>query len=493
MSSSQSSYHQIVKATSIFGGVQIFNILISIIKSKFVAVLLGPTGMGIMGLLSSTIGLISGLTNFGLSTSAVRNVAEADGTGDKNRISLIITVLRRWVWLTGLFGMIVTIITAPLLSKITFGNYNYSILFIWVSVSLLFTQLSSGQMIVLQGLRKLQFLAKANLIGSILGLFFNIPLFYLFGTQGIVPAIIISSFSTFISSWFFFHKINLEKIKVNLRTTLSEGKNMFIMGFIISLSGLITLGVSYLIRIFISNQGGVEQVGLYNAGFVIINNYVGLIFTAMGTDYYPRLSAVAYSNELCKQFINEQAEIAVLIMAPFLMIFLVFINYIIIILYSKNFLAINEMIHWAALGMFFKAVSWAIAFVLLAKGESRLFFWNELLANVYILLFNIIGYKLFGLEGLGISFVFAYLFYLIQVFYISKLKYKFSFNKDFIYIFLFQFILAIICFIETNIIPKPYSYLIGCILIFISFGYSYIELDKRINIKSIGAFIRKKF
>jgi O-antigen/teichoic acid export membrane protein len=256
---------------------------------------------------------------------------------------------------------------------------------------------------------------------------------------------------------------------------------MLILGFIIGLSGLITLGASYIVRIFISNTGGVEQVGLYTAGFAIINSYVGLIFTAMGTDYYPRLSEVAHSNELCKQAINQQSEIALLILAPILMVFLVFIQWVIIILYSNKFIAVDELILWAALGMFFKAPSWSIGFILLAKGASKIFFWNELIANIYLLGLNILGYHFLGLTGLGISFMVGYLLYLIQVFILSKIKYQFSFDSAFIRIFAFQFLLAISCFIIVKFAGKPYTYIIGMGLIIISAWYSYKELDKRLG------------
>src|SRR5580692_2237549 len=106
MSEKQSSYRNIMKATSLFGGVQVFNIIISIIRSKFIAILLGPAGMGIAGLLTSTTGLITGVTNFGLGTSAVKNVSAANSTGDNYKISTVISVLRRLVWITGTLGMI---------------------------------------------------------------------------------------------------------------------------------------------------------------------------------------------------------------------------------------------------------------------------------------------------------------------------------------------------------------------------------------------------
>ena len=137
MQEQRSSYRQIVKATSLFGGVQFFQILISVVRSKFVAILLGPSGMGIVGLLTSTTGLITGLTNFGLGTSAIKNISEATATNDNARISSVITVMRRLVWLTGLLGAIVTLVFSPWLSEFTFGNRDYTLAFIWISVTLL--------------------------------------------------------------------------------------------------------------------------------------------------------------------------------------------------------------------------------------------------------------------------------------------------------------------------------------------------------------------
>ena len=78
----RNSYKQSLKATSLFGGVQIFNILIQIIRSKFAAVLLGPEGMGVMGLLNSTITMLSSCRNCGLGNSAVRYIEDANVATD---------------------------------------------------------------------------------------------------------------------------------------------------------------------------------------------------------------------------------------------------------------------------------------------------------------------------------------------------------------------------------------------------------------------------
>jgi len=493
MADSQSSYRQIMKATSIFGGVQVFQIIIGIIRSKFIAVLLGPLGMGISGLLTSTLGFVAALTNFGLSTSAVRDISAAYSIGNETRLSIVAKVFRRWVWLTGLLGVFLTAGLSPWLSKITFGNRDYTFAFIWISITLLLNQISAGQGVILRGMRKINYMAQSSMLGSLIGLFTTLPLYYFYGIKGIVPGIIVTAITSLLLTWYYSRKVDIKPVYVSKVRTIAVGKEMLKMGFMISLSGLITLGASYIVRIFISKTGGVDQVGLYSAGFAIINTYVGMVFTAMSTDYYPRLSAVAHSNEECRNVINQQAEIALLILAPILIVFLVFINWVVIILYSKQFLPVTAMIYWATLGMFFKAATWAIGFIFLSKGASKVFFWSELLSNAYLLAFNLLGYRYFGLAGLGFSFLISYFFSMIQVFLISKIKYDFNFAPPFIKIFFLQLGLAILSFLAVKFTGYPWPYIFGIGLIVGSTLYSWSELDKRMDLKSIISSIKSKF
>lgn len=492
MNEHQSTYRQIAKATSLFGGVQAFQIIITIIKSKFVAILLGPTGMGVVGLLTSTTGLITGLTNFGLGTSAVKDISEANGTQDVKRISTVISVMRRLVWLTGLLGAIITLVLSPILSQMTFGNKEYTIAFAWLSITLLFNQLSTGQLVLLQGLRRLQDLAKANLFGSLIGLFVTIPIYYILGIKGIVPVIIITSVTSLLLSWHYSKKIKVLEIGITKELVIKEGRSMMTMGIMISLTEIMGLSFGYLIRIYITHIGGIAETGFFTAGFAIINTYVAMIFSALDSDFYPRLSAIAKNNKIARLTINQQSEIAILILAPILMVFLVFVRWAIIILYSSEFLSIYGMLQWSALGVFFRAVSWAIALLLVAKGEGKIFFWNELIANTYIFAFSIIGYQLWGLTGVGFAYMFSYLIYTFQVFLLTKKRFEFSFTYSFLKIFFILLGLALVCSLTINITNEPLGYLIGLILILISSWYSYKTLNELIGLSEIiNKFINK--
>lgn len=480
-----SSYRGIFKATSLFGGVQVYQILIEVIKSKFIAVLLGPLGVGIQGLYTTATQLIQQLTSLGLSSSAVRNVAEASGSGDSIRVAKAVCALRRLVWITGLLGVLVVIVFSPLLSKTSFGDSNHIIPFIIISITLLLTQLSAGQKVVLQGTRKLKMLAKASAIGVTFGLIISVPLYYWLGVKGIVPNIVITALFSFVLTWYYSSKVKIEKVTLTNNEVFTIGKSMIVMGVAMSLSQLLSSASAYVLRSFLRAWGGVEMVGLFTAGYVLMTQYTGLVFNAMGTDYYPRLASVNKDNVKCRQMMNQQGEIGLLILAPLLLICVIFIPFVVRILYSEKFLAINNYIIWCSAGMLFKMASWAISYVFIAKGESKLFMINEMSAAVYTLLLNLAGYKYFGLQGLGLSFAISYIIYLIQVYLIARKRYSFSFESPFKKIFFIQLIFVALSVVCALILTVIWKYAIGSILILLSSIYSLRELNNRLSLKSI--------
>lgn len=479
------NYKDSLKATSLFGGVQIYIILIGVIRSKIVAVLLGPAGMGIQGLLSSTIGLISAFTNFGLGVSAVRNIAEADSSNNTQRVAVVIKVLKKLVWLTGFLGALVTLVFAKFWSKTAFGNTEYTFAFVFLSISVLLLQLTASQNALMQGMRKYRFLAKANIGGSTVSLILTVPLYYFWGIDAIVAVILFSNIITFLFAFYFSKKIKTDNISLTNKDIRNTGTDMIKMGFFISLQGILSVISAYVVRIFISNYGGLEDVGLYNAGFVIINTYVGLVFTAMGTDYYPRLSAIASDNVKLSRLINQQAEISILLLAPIVIVFIIFIKWMVILLYSTKFLPIQGMIYWAIFAVFFKAMSWSISFSFLAKGDTKAFFFNEFAAVLYSTALNIAGYHFFGLNGLGISFFIMYTLYFFQVLIVTGKIYHVNLNKPILIIFSVQLTLAVFAIILKVSTNSLIGYSAGSLLTAISVYYSFIELDKRIALKKI--------
>lgn len=484
MSETQNSYRQILKATSLFGGVQIISILISIIRSKFIAIFIGPMGMGIAGLLNSTINVVSELSKLGLDTSAVKEIASFN-TKDQDKLIRIVSSLKRIIWFTGLFGLIITIICSPFLSQLTFGNKEYTGSFIWISLALLFKQLTYGELAILQGLRKLKLLAKSNLYASIFGLFVVIPLYYFFRIDGIVPAIILSSLLGFLFSKYFSQRVKLKPLKLSTREAFKEGKPMLRLGFMLSIRSSITLLSAYAIQVYISHVGGVDEVGLYLAGFVIINSYVGVIFNAMQTDYFPRLSALANDLSKVRDTVLDQAIIGLLIITPIIIVFLMMAPLVIEILYSKEFLVITAFVAWGMFGTLFKAVSWSMGYVILAKGDAKLFIKTALLFNSIFVVSLISGYNIYGLLGMGVAFFGYNLLHLIIVKLITYYKYDLYFNRAFNWLFLICLLMCSVTFALRYLQLPILRYGLMTLMVGVSTAYSVFELNKRIDIKAL--------
>lgn len=483
MPKQNNDYTSIFKSTSLFGAVQVFNILISVIRSKVIAIWIGPTGMGILGLLTSTLKVVGEFTKLGLSTTAVREIAQTESKGDTQETNLIIATIRKVVWFTGLLGVIVTLIFSPVLSYLAFDGYDYTLAFVWISISLLFNQLSAGQLAILQGFRKLKLLAKANLLGNFIGLLISLPLYYFFRLDAIVPVIIVSSFVALVVSWLYSKQVKVNAPKLSNSDAYDKAKGMLHLGLMLSLRGSITLVAAYVFQLYLSHVGGIDEVGYYVAGFMIINSYVGMVFNAMKTDYFPKLSGVIDNLQDVNKIVTNQSIIGILIIGPLVVAFLSFLPLIVRLLYTPEFLVIIAFVSWAILGVLFKTLSFSMGYVILAKGDSKLFIKTAVFFSALMLAFNIIGYHFYGLEGLGISFLLYYTLHFFGIKLITAKHYKLSLDKSLMTIFLVLFGLSIATFLSTYINQSIYKYVICSILLIITLAYSYRQLDKRVNFK----------
>ena len=492
MTSRKKDYNQIVKATSLFGGVQVVTILIGIIRSKIVAILLGSAGVGVMNLLTVNRNLIQTITGLGLSSSAVRDISEANGSNDSRKIAFVIKAFRRWVWFTGITGTLVLLLLSSRLSVWTFGTKEYTWAFAWLSVTCLISSIAAGQSVLLQGLRKLRQMAVSSVLGSVLGLATSIPLYYYFGIRGIVPSLIITAVSALLINYYFSRQIQVDKIKQTWKETWKSGNTMVKLGFVMMLNGLMLSFVSYVVNLFISNHGGISQVGLYNSGWTVTNQYTALIFTAMGTDYFPRLAAINTDNAKLKTAVNQQAEIAILILGPMLVALIGFVPFVVYILYTKEFLPITGMIKWNMMGMLFKASSWAMAFSIIAKGDNRIFLFTETAANIIVLSLNIAGYYFFGLDGIGISFTASYIIYFLIIAVIVAKRYSLSYEAHFWKIFAVQFAAALSVFTATQFLSANYAYIFAAAVFILSAVFSLYGIKNRIELKSLIKEFRLK-
>lgn len=486
-------YSNIIKAIGLFGGTKLFQILIGVVKNKIVAMLLGPYGMGVNGLLTTNTHLVKSLTDLGLQISAVRDVAQAYESKDSSQIGRTIAILRRLVWITGLLGTIVVFIFARWLSINSFGNENFAIAFRIVSITLLFDQLCVGQTVLMQGTFHYRYMARATLIGSIIGLLVSVPLFFLWRIQAIAPVIVVTSTVSLLLSWYYSRKINVQKVSVSFRETISGGRVMICLGLAFAMAGILKYVNAYVTQVFISHNGLIEDVGLYTAAITIATQYINVVLNAMASDYSPRLAAIANHNSLFVETMNRQNQLMLTIIVPVILAFIVLIKPFVILLYSAKFLPITAMIEWMMFGMFFRATSWCLSFAFVAKGDSKLFFWNEFASACYSLLFFIAGYKCGGFEGMGIAYFLTYVVYTLQVWLLCSKKYSFKYTKENLKLVFSQMSLATITFVILKLLGySHWRYIVGGIMFVLTTWITIKKLNEMVNLKKSIEIIIKK-
>ena len=195
------TYVQILKSTMVIGGSSLVTMIFAVVRNKAVALLLGPEGVGLMGIFNSIADIAQTIAGLGVQSSGVRQIAEAVGTGDDAKIARTASVLRSVSIELGLAGTIMLAALAFPVTWFTFGDHQHVIGVALLSVGIFFRLASAGQTALIQGLREISTLARINMLAAFFATVVTIPLVYLFGADGIVPSLVAAAGATLLVSW----------------------------------------------------------------------------------------------------------------------------------------------------------------------------------------------------------------------------------------------------------------------------------------------------
>jgi antigen flippase len=405
------SFRSILKSTSLIGGASVINILIGMVRTKFVAVLLGPAGVGLLGMYTQIATLASTFSGMGIANSGVRQVAEAVGTNDQARIARTVRTLRRTAWVTGALGMLVMVAFALPISKITFEDRSHALPIALLGVTVLLGQIAAGQSCLLRGTRKIADVARVTVLGSLSSTLVSIPCYFAWGVRGIVAALVLSAVSALAVSWWYARRVPVEKVPMSWGESRGEARSLLSLGLSFMGAGLLGTATTYLIQTILIRQFGLTGLGIYQAAFSLSGALVGFVLAAMGADYYPRLTAVAGDDVSVRKMVNEQTQVSLLLALPGLAAVVVFSPLIIRLFYARDFDAAVPILRWCVFGIVGRVLSWPLGFVVLAKGRGRLFFVTEAFACSVHVLAVLLLTRPWGLVGAGAAFAVLYVAY----------------------------------------------------------------------------------
>lgn len=402
--SDKNSYGQILRSSSIIGGAQGIKYIIGLVHTKLVAVLLGPSGVGLVGLYVSTVSLVGTFAGLGIDSSGVREVAEAHGSGDPRRVAQVIRTLRRICWLTGLLGWGLTVALSYPLSRWIFGSPERAWALAVLGGIILLTTLTNGRSAIIQGTRKIGDLARMNVASALASTIVSLGLYAWLGERGIVPVLLITAAINLGLAWWFSRRIGTVRVAQSWAATLANSKQLVGLGVAFMYGALMAALLGLIIRALILRNAGMDANGIFQACWSLSGLFAGFVIGAMASDFYPRLTAVAGDNQQVNRLVNEQIEIGVLLALPGLLGTLTFAPLLLHLFYSPEFLAGTALLPWMAVGVFAQVISFPLGFVQRAKGRTAWIFVSQTHLNLLNLGLVVLLIPRFGLVSAAWAF-----------------------------------------------------------------------------------------
>lgn len=410
---SDSSYRTILRSSSIIGGAQVINIAVGILKMKAVAVLLGPAGVGLVGLYLSLIQTASSIAAMGLGTVGTRQIAAAHAEGGDIAVGRTRRALFWVTMLLALIGATLFWLASGWIARVILADETRRADVAWLSLGVALTVAAGSQGALLTGLRRIGDLARINVAAGLVGAALGVLALWLWGAQGLIAMVLIAPIATFLLGHLYVARLGPPAgPPIRLPEMSREWRAIVTLGFAFMLSGLVTTLGHLAARTLIQRDLGAEALGQFQAAWAIGMTYLGLVLGAMGTDYYPRLTAAIRDRAAATRLVNEQTEVALLLCAPVLLAMLGLAPWVIHLLYSAEFAPAVEILRWQLLGDILKVMSWPLGFVILASGAGKTFVLTESLGMGVFVLGVFVGLPLMGVTATGVAFLALYIAYL---------------------------------------------------------------------------------
>ncbi len=414
------SYGQILKSSALIGGAQVANIAIGIVRTKAMAMMLGPAGFGLMAMYGSIADLARSTAELGINSSGVRQIAEAAGSGDQARLATTVVVLRRTAIILGLLGAVLLAALSVPVSTLTFGSSAEAGAVALLGLAVLFRLVADGQGALIQGMRRIADLAKVNVLGPLLGTIVGIALVYALGKDGVVPALIAIAGAGLVFSWWYSRKVEVALPALSGTQVREEAGALLKLGFAFMASGMLMMGASYAVRTIVLRSEGLDAAGFYSAAWTLGGLYVGIILQAMGADFYPRLVGAANDDLTGNRLVNEQTQVSLLLAGPGVIATIVFAPLVLTLFYSAKFADAVEVLRWICLGIALRVITWPIGYIIVAKNRRLIFLFAEIAWTVVNVGLTWLCVARFGLEGAGIAFFASYVFHGLMIYAIVR-------------------------------------------------------------------------
>ena len=406
----------IFRAAAILSGSSIVSLLLSLVSAKVMAVYLQPEGYGYYGLLQSFVAVSSLIAGLGMATGMVRLGAGAVTRDEQATIASLRKGSWLLFWILGTLAMVILSVFRAQLSQFALNRPDRGGTILLMGIALLFTVAGNIQVGTLNAYHRVASLAKNGVANTLLGGAATIGAVLIWRGRGIVVAVIAGSITSWVTSRYFLRReVGAIPVRAPRREVWQAARSLLHFGGPYTASMFVGTGVQLLLPMMVLHMLNAESVGYYRAAAGISVGYLGFLITAMGQDYYPRVSAASNHPATLVELINAQHRMVMLLAVPTILGTLALAPSLVPIVYSAKFVPTVEILEWQLIGDIFKFASWTMSFVILARCPTSVLFLTESIGGIATIASTWLAVKWFGLQGLGIGFVASYIIYYLVV------------------------------------------------------------------------------
>jgi len=485
------TYGQILKSSALVGASSAIEVGLRIVRAKAMAILLGPAGVGLFGLYTSVVDLALTFAGLGVNRSGIREIARVVGSGASERIARIVSVIRATSIGLGIAGAGLVAAFSSVISDVTFGSDDHARWVAPLGIAVLLQLVAAGEQAVIQGARRIADLARIAAWCALLGTSVTIPTVYFLGERGLVPSIVaVAALNLVVSRWYG-RKVTTAPAWAAPAQLRQELAPLLKLGVAFMLSGFLTMGSAYWIRVLVLREVGLEAAGLYQSAWTIGGIYVGFILQAMGTDFFPRLSAAAHDAAESNRLVNEQMRVSLLLAGPGVLAMLALAPLVIAVLYTSKFHGAVEPLRWICLGMMLRVITWPVGFLFVAKGRQNLFLGIDLAYSLVHVGLAWWGVKALGVSGAGLAFFGSYVFHALVVYPLARQLSGFRTAPENRRLGLVFLPLIALVFASFRALPLPWATGIGLLAAASTGVYSLRTVVRLVGVERAPAALRR--
>lgn len=416
----RASKADIVRVFSFTSISTLVKMLTGFVSVKVVASIIGPAGVALVGQLNNFASIAMSLSSGGINNGITKYISEFKN--DEGKVRTYLSTALSITVICSLCVGVAMILLNRLLSRLILQTNEYWYVFLIFGVTILLYALNLMLLSVVNGFKEFKKYVKINIANSIVGLCFTLTFVLTLGLPGaLVSAVTYQSVMMFITLWMI--RKSSWATWSNFKERLNKlASKQYFKYTLMTLTTAAMVPISQLVlRSYVISEISPVEAGWWEAMNRLSNMYLMIITSSFTVYYMPRLSELSDKIELRREIFKAYKVILPILIVGITVVYL-FRHLIIRILFTPEFLPMENLFIWQLIGDLFKICAWLLSFILVAKAMTKEYITTEVIFAISYIVLSFIFLHLNGVVGITQAYLLNYIVYLLCMVGIFKTR-----------------------------------------------------------------------